>query len=261
MTTNTGTAEVSTTEVSTTEKSATGGRNRRLRNFLPLIIDVAVPLGAYYLLKNGFGMSTLMALALSSVVPAVRTGWSVWRAREVNGMAALILVVNVVSLLLSFVAGDPRLMMAKDSAISSTIGIGIIVSVVLGRPMMTAGMKPWVVKGDAGREAAWARLQGGSARFRRAERMFSLVWGVVLLAECVVRVVGAYTLPVDTMVWLGNVIMIVAMVLGFLVGGALGAGPMAAMVVAETKAWAEREARQGEPVVSGPATAPLIAAA
>lgn len=256
MTTNTGTTEGSTTEASST----TSRPNRLLRNFLPLIIDVALPLGAYYLLKNGLGVSTLMALALSSVVPAVRTGWGVWRAREVNGMAALILLVNVVSLLLSFVAGDPRLMMAKDSAISSVIGIGVIVSVVLGRPMMTAGMKPWVVRGDQAREAAWARLHGGSARFRRAERMFSLVWGVVLLAECVVRVVGVYSLPVDTMVWLGNVIMIVAMVLGFLVGGALGAGPMAAMVAAETKAWAERDARQGEPVVSGPSTAPLIAA-
>ncbi|MEU8752171.1 VC0807 family protein [Streptomyces chartreusis] len=224
------------------------GTNRRsvLRNFAPLLIDVAVPIGAYYLLKNGFGMSTLMALALSSIVPAVRTGWGVLKSREVNGMAALILFVNVVSLLLSFVAGDPRLMIAKDSAVSSTIGIGVIVSVVLGKPMMTAGMKPWVVKGDAGREAAWARLHAGSARFRRAERMFSLVWGVVLLAECVVRVVGAYTLPVGTMVWAGNVIMVVAMALGFVVGGALGAGPMAAMVVAEAKSEAGEGHRAGE---------------
>ncbi|QOV36463.1 hypothetical protein IM697_41835 [Streptomyces ferrugineus] len=229
-----------------------------MRNFAPLVIDVAVPIGAYYLLKNGFGMSTLMALALSSVVPAVRTGWGVVKAREVNGMAALILVVNVVSLLLSFVAGDPRLVIAKDSAISSTIAIGILVSVGLGKPMMTAGMKPWVVKGDARREAAWARLQGGSARFRRAERMFSLVWGVVLLTECVVRVVGAYTLPVDTMVWVGNVIMVVAMGVGFLVSGALGAGPMAAMVVAEAKSEAEGE--RAESFQDGLASADLAPA-
>lgn len=127
---------------------------------------------------DGFGTSTLMALGLSSAVPAVRTGWGVVKAREVNGLAALILFVNVVSLLLGFVAGDPRLMIAKDSVVGSAIGIGIIVSVALGKPMMTAGMKPWVVKGDPGREAAWARLHAGSARFRRAERVFSLVWGV-----------------------------------------------------------------------------------
>ncbi|MFJ9106370.1 VC0807 family protein [Streptomyces sp. NPDC102405] len=209
--------------------------NSKRANLAPLIVDVAVPIGAYYLLKDGLGMSTLMALGLSSVVPAVRTGWSVLRERTVNGLAALILAVNVVGLLLSFVAGDPRLMLAKDSGVSSVIGIGILVSVALGRPMMTAGMKPWLVKGIAEREAAWARLQDGSADFRRAERRFSVVWGVVLLAECVLRVVGAYTLSVDTMVWLGTVVMIVAMAVAFLVSGAVGAGPMARMLIAETR--------------------------
>ncbi|MET7457016.1 VC0807 family protein [Streptomyces sp. NPDC005574] len=202
----------------------------------PLLMDVALPIGSYYLLRNGFGTSTLAALAWSSVVPAARTVWGVLRERTVNGFAALILFVNVVGLLLSFVAGDPRLMLAKDSGVSSAIGIGVLVSVAMGRPMMTAAMKPWLVKGDAAKEAAWERLSSGSARFRRAERVFSMVWGAVLLAECVVRVVGAYTLPVDTMVWLGSVIMIVAMVLGFLVSGALAAGPMAVMLAAEVKA-------------------------
>ena len=76
-------------------------------------------------------------------------------------------------------------------------------------------MKPFLVKGDAARAAAWDAAGGWvSAPFRKAERTFSLVWGVVLLGECVARVVGAYTLPVDTMVWLGTVIMVVAMVTG-----------------------------------------------
>ncbi|EDY60857.1 MULTISPECIES: VC0807 family protein [Streptomyces] len=209
--------------------------NSKRANLAPLIVDVAVPIGAYYLLKDGLGMSTLMALGLSSVVPAVRTGWSVVKERTVNGLAALILVVNVAGLLLSFVAGDPRLMLAKDSGVSSVIGIGVLVSVALGRPMMTAGMKPWLVKGIAEREAAWGRLLAGSADFRRAERRFSVVWGVVLLTECVLRVVGAYTLPVDTMVWLGSVVMVVSMAVAFLVSGAIGAGPMARMLIAETK--------------------------
>lgn len=208
--------------------------------FAPLIVDVAVPLGSYYLFKGAFGMSTFAALAWSSLVPAGRTLWSAVSKRTVNGLAGLILVVNLVGLVLSFVSGDPRLMLAKDSGVSSTVGIGILVSVALGKPMMTAAVKPFLVKGDAVREAAWARLESGaagaSAAFRRRERAFSIVWGVVLLAECVVRVVGAYTVPVDTMVWLGSVVMVVAMAMGFVVGGALGAGPMEAMVSAEARA-------------------------
>ncbi len=73
--------------------------------------------------------------------------WGVVAERTINAFAALILFVNVVGLLLSFVAGDPRLMLAKDSGISSAVGIGILVSLVMGKPMMTAGMKPFLVKG------------------------------------------------------------------------------------------------------------------
>ncbi|MEU1514821.1 VC0807 family protein [Streptomyces sp. NPDC005811] len=226
---------------------------KKTNAFVPLLLDVAVPIGSYYLFKNAFGMSTFAALAWSSVGPAVRTVWSVVQERRVNGFAGLILLVNVVGLLLSFVAGDPRLMLAKDSALSSTVGIGILVSVWLGRPMMTAGLKPFLVKGKADREAAWERLLSGgserSAAFLRAERVYSVVWGVVLLAECVVRVVGAYTVPVDTMVWLGSVVMVVAIGTGVVVSGALAAGPMAGMLGAEA---GEREvAGQQVPVLVG----------
>ncbi|WP_262063533.1 VC0807 family protein [Streptomyces sp. STR69] len=205
------------------------------KNLAPLLLDVAVPIGSYYLLKSGFGMGTVAALGWSSVVPAVRTVWGVVVERTVNAFAALILFVNVVGLSLSLVAGDPRLMLAKDSGVSSAIGIGVLVSVVMGRPMMTAGMKPWLVKGDPEREAAFERLLRGSAAFRRAERLFSLVWGVALLGECVARVVGAYTLPVDTMVWLGTVVMVGTMGVTAVVSGGLAAGPMAEMISDELK--------------------------
>ncbi|MGW3459660.1 VC0807 family protein [Streptomyces olivaceoviridis] len=221
----------------------TGNQGRKpgvLDNFKPLLIDVALPLGSYYLFKDAFGMSTFAALAWSSVVPAVRTVGGLVRERRTNALAGLILVVNVVSLLLGSVSGDPRLMLAKDSGVSSTVAIGILVSVRFGRPMMTAGMKPFVVKGDAAREAAWQRLVSGaaaeSAAFRSRERAFSVVWGLVLLAECVVRVVGAYTVPVDTMVWLGSVVLVAAMVIGFVVSGGLAAGPMERMLAAEVAA-------------------------
>ncbi|WP_328554179.1 VC0807 family protein [Streptomyces sp. NBC_00358] len=205
-------------------------------SFLPLIVDVAVPVGSYYLLKNGFGMSTLAALGWSSVVPAVRTVWSVVKERRVNALAGLILFVNVVGLALSLVAGDPRLMLAKDSGVSSAIGIGVLMSVKLGRPMMTAGMKPFLVKGDAARSAAWDRLAAGNERFQKAERTFSLVWGTVLLGECVARIVGAYTLPVETMVWLGTVVMVASMVLAFLISGRFAVVPMERMLERELAA-------------------------
>ncbi|MFF6997912.1 VC0807 family protein [Streptomyces sp. NPDC008313] len=212
--------------------TATGSRSRRTvwQSFGPLLMDVGAPLGSYYLLKSTCDLSTVAALGWSSVVPAARTVWGVVKERRLNGLAALILFVNVAGLLLGLVTGDPRLMLAKDSAISSVVGIGVLASLKLGRPMMTAAVKPFVVKGDAARAAAWERLAAGSEEFRRAERTFSLVWGAALLGECVLRAVGAYTVPVDTMVWLGSVVMVATMVLAFMVSGARAVVPMKMML-------------------------------
>ena len=64
--------------------------------------------------------------------------------------------------------------------------------------------------------------------------MFSTIWGVALLAECAARLVGAYTLAVTTMVWLGTVFTMSAIGLAILIGG-VAAGPLQKMLDAETR--------------------------
>ncbi|MFG2864444.1 VC0807 family protein [Streptomyces sioyaensis] len=211
------------------------------QSLMPLVVDAGIPLAMYYVLSDGFGLSEVAALGWSSVVPALRTVWSLVRRSGVNGLALLMLVVNAVGLATSTMTGDPRLMLAKDSVTSSVIGISMIVSVFLGKPLMTAGLKPFVTKGGSAGEAAWDRLIAGSAPFRRAERRFSLIWGTVLLSECVVKAIGAYTIPVHTMVWLGTVLTVVAILLAMVLGGGSCADPMEKMVKAEVERAADTE--------------------
>ncbi|MEU9591232.1 VC0807 family protein [Streptomyces sp. NPDC048219] len=236
----------------TTNTGTDNQRQGKRRTFVSLLLDVGVPVGSYYLLKGAFGMSSVAALGWSSVVPVLRTGWGLFRNREVNGLPVLILLVNLAGLLLSFGTGDARLLLVKDSAISSVVGIVMLASVVMRRPMMTANLKPFLIKGDARREAAWDRLRLESPAFRRAELRFTGVWGTAFVAECAVRAVGAYTVPVDTMVWLGTVVMAATMVLAFVLSGALGAGPMAHMIGAAVAADDAPE--------SAPLPAPAVAA-
>lgn len=228
------------------------------QSLLPLVLDVGIPLASYYLLRDGFGLSEVAALGWSSVVPALRTVWALVRRTGVNGLALLILVVNVVGLAMSTMTGDPRLMLAKDSGVSSVVGIAVIVSVFMGKPLMTAGLKPFVTKGIAARSAAWDRLAAGSAPFRRAERRFSLIWGTVLLVECVARVIGAYTVPVHTMVWLGSVLMVVAILLAMVLAGGSCAEPMEKMVRAEAEAERAAGDRVGAAGAGGTVPVPAV---
>ncbi|MFF2811120.1 VC0807 family protein [Streptomyces sp. NPDC058000] len=227
-----------------------------VRALAPLVVDAGIPMAMYYVLSSGFGLSDVAALAWSSVVPALRTVWSLVRERTVNGLALLILVVNVVGLATSTLTGDPRLMMAKDGGVSSVVGIAILLSVGAGRPLMTAGLKPWVTKGGPEANAAWDRLRADSARFGQLERRFSMIWGSALLTECVLKVAGAYLLPVHTMVWLGTVLTVVAILVAMVAAGGASAEPMEQMIKAEVRAATEAEAGAAK----GAEPAPVAAA-
>ena len=208
------------------EKAAAPGGGGLRAALQPLAVDVAVPVGLYYLLRDGFGASLVLSLAASSVLPAVRSVAGFARERRVNGLAALMLAVNVAGLAISFAAGNPRWMIAKDSVVSSVIAVAMLVSAAAGRPLMSAGVKPFLTKGLAGRTAAWDRLAAGSARFRRLEKTYTAIWGSALLADCVARVIGAAVLPVGTMVWLSTVMIAGAIGLAMVVSGAVAARPM-----------------------------------
>jgi hypothetical protein len=220
---------MSTTPMSATQITASPEATARpLSSLRTLAIDLAIPLGSYFLLRDGLGVSLWLSLAISSVGPAIRSAWSLI-AGQPNLLPWLILAVNVAGIAVSFVTGDPRLMIAKDSVISSVIAFAILGSVAVGRPLLTVGLKAYLTRDACDRVAAWDRLAQRSRRFRRLELQFSVIWGMALLAECVARLIGAYTLPVGTMAWLGTVFTLGAIGVAVVIGGVV-ARPMEDMI-------------------------------
>jgi hypothetical protein len=194
----------------------------------PLLLDIAIPLASYYVL-HAAGCSVVDSLVLASVLPAAHAVIGLVRDRKVNLLALLIVTVNLVSMGLSLATGSPRLMLLKDSGVTSVIGISIFVSAMAGRPLMSAGMRPFLVKNNARREAAFELLSATSDRFRRLEKLFSLTWGVVLFGECLVRAALVFILPVGTMVWLSTVLTIIAIAIG-IAASSMFSRPMEKMV-------------------------------
>jgi hypothetical protein len=210
-------------------------RRPALRTVRDLAIDLGIPLGTYYLLRDGLSVSLWLSLAVSSVGPAVRSVYAMVAQHELNLLATLMVLVNAAGIVVSFLTGEPRAMIAKDAIVSSVIAFTMLGSVAVGRPLMTPGLKLFLTKGARQRDEAWDRLQAGSTAFRRLEKLYTAIWGGTLLADCVARCVGAYALPVPTMVWLGGVMTIGAIGLAIMLGG-IAAGPMLHMIENETSA-------------------------
>lgn len=231
--------EAATTPATEPAAGAQRQPNPTLSAFRPLLLDVAAPLAGYYLLHSAFGMSEFAALAWSSAVPAARTVFGLLRERTLNLWAALMLAVNLAGLALTFLTGDARMMLAKDGLLSGSVAAAVLVSALVGKPVMTPMLMPFLTKGDHARAAAWQRLVEGRAAasrsFHRHERLFSAIWGTALLTECAARVIGAFTLPVPTMAWLSTVFLIGALVAGSMLGQ-IAAEPMEKLVAAEADA-------------------------
>ncbi|WIY04814.1 VC0807 family protein [Amycolatopsis mongoliensis] len=181
-------------------------------------IEIAVPLGVYYGLHS-LGASDFTALALAGVFPLARTLFQFARNRTINGLALVVLVTNVAGMVLTFVSGDARMMIAKDSIGSGTTGLVILISAFTAQPIMTRALRPFLTHGKADHEAAWDRLQKND-RFTTVVRRSSYIWGVGFVLESAARVVGAFTLPVSTMVWLSTVLFAGSFAVIMLVAGA-----------------------------------------
>ncbi|UOX87592.1 hypothetical protein MUY14_38685 [Amycolatopsis sp. FBCC-B4732] len=198
-----------------------------------LAIEIAVPIGVYYGL-HALGASIFLSLALSGVVPLARTLHQFAKDRTLNGLALVVLVTNVVGMLLTFVSGDARMMIAKDSLGSGITGLVILVSACTAAPIMTKTIQPFLTRGKAENEAAWERLSG-TPKFSRIMRLTSVIWGIGFVLESAARVIGAFTLPIETMVWLSTVIFVGAFAVMMVAGGKV-AEQAGKLIAAEAKA-------------------------
>ncbi len=156
---------------------------------------LATPVAGYYLLR-AFGVDARLALIVGAVVSVAGLGIRVLRRQRFDGAGSMFAVLTVLALALTLVNGSPRFLLAKDGLLTAFCGLWFLASVrrgaqpaglTFGRPLMEP-MTPW---------HDWDELWTTEPLFRRVWRVVTVIWGVTLLADAVVRVVTAYTLPVD----------------------------------------------------------------
>ncbi|MFD9737891.1 VC0807 family protein [Umezawaea sp. NPDC059074] len=164
----------------------------RIRSLLPtLVVDLVLPIGGYYLLRQ-FGVDEWIALAAGGVVSGLVLVAGIVRSRRVDGTAVFMLGLFAFGLLTLLLTGDERFAIAKDSLISLVLGLLFLGSLLTARPLLlvlVAKTAPAVVE----------RYEDSPA-VRRTVRFATLLWGAGLLADAALRVVLVYALPVDVMV-------------------------------------------------------------
>jgi hypothetical protein len=157
------------------------------------IIALAVMFGLY-----AAGVNTAVAMVCGLVVQGVGVAISILRRRKLDGFALLVLVELGVGIALSFItSGDPRFLVARPAFYTFVAALYVFVTVFRGKAFMFIASRPMAVAGDPRRDIAYDRAWQNSAEFRRLERIGTAAFGVVLLAESVLRVLLAFQFDAD----------------------------------------------------------------
>ncbi|MEU3989871.1 VC0807 family protein [Streptomyces platensis] len=215
MTTDTGADTMATPHAPQTETAPPAaapvpGRTAALRRRLAaqLLFELVLPLGSYYGLRAA-GASQWLSMVAGGVLLLPWIGYGIVRRRRVEAMAVFTLSLVVAGTLLSLISGSPRVLMIRDSWLTAAIGLWVLGTLLTRRPFIMSASRGIVIAkvGEAGL-ARWEARWDAEPTFRHHLRLVTAVWGAVFLLDAVLRVVLAYTIPVDafpltsTVLWL-----------------------------------------------------------
>ncbi|WP_051366905.1 VC0807 family protein [Hamadaea tsunoensis] len=178
---------------------------------MSLLWDVGLSLGAYFV-AHWLGADDYVALLAGSVVALLRVLYVAVRARRFDVFAGVMVGVFAIGLLLSFLTGDAKFLLVKESFATFAAGAAFLVSLVVGKPLIyhaALRMKEGRPEEIADFENKWATVPA----FRRNFRLMSGVWGVALVADAVVRIPVVLLLPTSAAVTASSVMFIGVMVL------------------------------------------------
>ncbi len=192
-----------------------------LRALSPLVFDVAVPVGLYYLL-SAMGVADTPALIAAGIIPFARSAHGVLRRGKPDYLAVMMAALFLLSLILVAFTGSPKFLLVKESFGTVLIGLWSLGSAWTARPMTFYTARPILTKGQPAALRCWDHLAETSGQFRSIQRGLAIFWGAGLLAEAAVRIGIVLRYPVHTAAGLVTAAAVVTIVVLCLLSGPLG---------------------------------------
>jgi hypothetical protein len=162
-----------------------------------LIRDVLLPYGVYYVAHRQ-GVSNVSALAAGGAVNAVFIVAGLIRKRRAEALGLIVLITFALGIAASYLTGNARFALAKDSVITGGVGIAFLLSLLAARPVMYLMIRQMLTQGDPAKANAYDARWDASPSFRATQRLMTAVWGAGLLGEAILRLIVISIVPVST---------------------------------------------------------------
>jgi intracellular septation protein A len=159
----------------------------------------------YQLVKHFTLASDVIALALSAVPAMIGTIITLIRQRSIDVLGAFTLITIVLSLGLTFLTGDARLFLIRESLLTVLFGIICLISLLFPKPIWFYIIRYFTVGNNHEQMVAYDTAWKFSS-FRGYIRTVTILWGVVYTVEFLIRLVMVYTLSISQVLVISSII-------------------------------------------------------
>jgi len=161
-----------------------------------IVINTTVPVACYYFSKAFISPSELIALAVATAFPILKSVRDVVRSGTPDPVAVVVLLGIVASIIALFFGGSPKLLLIRESFFTGALGFICLLSLlpVFPRPVMFYFGRFFVTENDPERIKVYEQ-RWQIPVVRRGHKFITAIWGFVYVGEFILRVAIVYTLP------------------------------------------------------------------
>jgi hypothetical protein len=196
-------------EMSQAKETSLRFRQIRGKLILSLVINGLLPLILYALLRPLLA-SDAYALAIAGAIPAVRTV-ALWIGRRrIDWIGAYAVLGFAIALAVTaFLAGNAFLLKVHGSLLTGTIGLVLLVSVAIRRPLLEPLFQAFTHGAEGQHVLERASIDSASSK-RIAERIpiITTVFGLAFFGDALAHIILALTLPTATFLVLSRLVTI-----------------------------------------------------
>ncbi len=127
-----------------------------IRALLPtLAFDIAGTMAVYYLLLPHFGTTSIWPILGASLVPLISNVFNFVRRRTFDVVGLIVLVGLLVGVLPAVFGGSQRLLLVRESFVSGLLGLVLILSALLHRPLAFYVIREFLTANEALPHERW----------------------------------------------------------------------------------------------------------
>jgi hypothetical protein len=170
------------------------GSYRKLSIAVEVAVNFLLPWLVFHFTKDRFGETK--GLLLSSIPPILWSIFGVIRFRRLDAVSVIVVLGILISLGIFALGGSPRMLLVRESLITGVVGILLLGSLLLPRPLMF-----YVAQATAAQHSPENAQTFGTLwkrpSFVKCMYRLTRVWGVGLLLEACVRVGLAWRIAIE----------------------------------------------------------------